>query len=79
MADIPEGAVILHGIEGAFVELDDQGRSIYDYDACIGLLAEGNGGDFDAALEHWEFNVLGSRDSCYPSVFFQGWDDRPDE
>lgn len=68
----PDGAVILHGYEAAFVELRD-GRSVYDFDEII-RLDVGRGMSVDEAIEQFTFNVEGSR-SCYPSVFFKGWDE----
>ena len=73
MRDFPDGAIILHGLEGAFRQLGEGDVSYYGYDDCIRELIS-QGMSFDEAIEHFEFNVLGGR-SMYPKVFFEGWDD----
>lgn len=69
MPALPDGAVILWGLEGAFEGMDGH-ISIYNWEGCIDCLVEG-GLTHDEAIEHLDFNTLGSRDTCYPHVRFR--------
>ena len=60
--------VLLDGLDDAIAGVSDTPDGfvvVYDFERCIELLTSSNGGDREAALEHFDFNIA--------SAWVEGW------
>ena len=57
--ELPDGALIADGYDRAITGYRD-GKVVYDYYGCVDILMEGQGWDYDMAIEWMEFNVVSS-------------------
>ena len=58
-----EGAMLMTGFEEALIGFGRQfnkSLAIYNKEKCLKILIEEHGMDYDEAVEHFEFNIVGS-------------------
>lgn len=70
-----EGVILFDGYETAFLGVSTDGRAVYSYQKMIAHLMKFDGMDYDEAVEHIEFNSIGSLgfEGC-PIVFNEAFD-----
>ena len=70
-----EDVILFKGFETAFLGVSTDGRAVYSYQKMIAHLMKFDGMDYDEAVEHIEFNSLGSLgfEGC-PIVFNEAFD-----